>query len=167
MINNVLKKLGKNKNWVRSSDAISGLENNFFINIGNAAGLVYILLNNLEISDEKLDLLVENFEKNKKELGYSKFGGKLGYYTNWILVFSNILIILISNYVSIGFLIYWESLKFDETIYMLFNHKEIIDIVFKNILMSMVLCLIAWGLMAYKYYQSSKFPEYIESKVIQ
>ena len=76
--------------------------------------------------------------------GYEKFNGKLGIWTKWILVFSNIIVIFLANIGTIYFQLRQYNISFGETLSMIQNNNETQTSFFANLAISLTLGIVGW-----------------------
>lgn len=76
--------------------------------------------------------------------GYNFFKGKQGKLTNYLIVLSNILCIIMANVATIGFLLIQEGLSFNEAIQELQTNPVAQDLLYENMLLSFVLSFFVW-----------------------
>lgn len=76
--------------------------------------------------------------------GYYYFKGKHGNLTRYIIILSNILCILISNYATAGFMLYQEGLDINSILYEFQVNESVLDFIYKNIMISFVLAFFIW-----------------------
>ncbi len=77
-------------------------------------------------------------------IGYDYFNGKLDKFTRYIIILSNIICILIANYVTAGFLLHQEGLDFNSIIQAFQMDENVQDFVYKNIMISFTLAFLIW-----------------------
>ncbi|PKL35623.1 MAG: hypothetical protein CVV44_19010 [Spirochaetae bacterium HGW-Spirochaetae-1] len=100
--------------------------------------------------------------------GYEIFGGKLGKLKAWILLSVNISMVIISNYVTVGYLLYKkQNIPIDRILEIVTTNQQISEIIYKDIALSLAVCSILWLFLLYIYIKQTKFPELLQSKIIQ
>ena len=76
--------------------------------------------------------------------GYDYFKGKYGKLTLYILVLSNIICIIISNYATAVFLLYQENLSLKSIFYEMSINENLTNNIFDNIVLSFILTSFIW-----------------------
>jgi hypothetical protein len=62
-----MKKIGKEKNWHRSKNLVTGYERGYLINMGDGQGYKFISMNFLEIPDDKIPIIKDSLVQIKKQ----------------------------------------------------------------------------------------------------
>ncbi|MBT1710029.1 hypothetical protein KK062_17415 [Fulvivirgaceae bacterium PWU5] len=76
--------------------------------------------------------------------GYVFFKGKQGPAMKYVIVLSNIVCILLANYITIGTLLYREGLEIPDILDLFLHGDEVKDVLFRSIGMSATLAVIVW-----------------------
>jgi len=100
--------------------------------------------------------------------GYEKFGGKMGKMKAWILLSANIIMIIMSNFLTVGYLLFKkQNIPADKIVEIITTNQQILDIIYDGIALSLAVCSIVWLYLLYIYIRQSRFPELLQSKTIQ
>ncbi len=76
--------------------------------------------------------------------GYKYFKGKSGKYSGIILIFSNIIVVLISSYLTVIYLLFQQSQDFSFAINELNNNQEVRKYFFTNLIISFIISSLTW-----------------------
>jgi hypothetical protein len=77
-------------------------------------------------------------------LGYEKFRGKFGFWTKWLLVLSNIMVIFLASIASTVFMLWQADVPFDQMLNLYNFNVELQKMVHTNLFISMLMGVIGW-----------------------
>lgn len=77
-------------------------------------------------------------------LGYEKFNGKLGIWTKWILIISNIIVIILANITTTYFMLWRLDIPANQIFNVMVNDTEVKKYFYDNLAISMILGIVGW-----------------------